>query len=311
MGLLVRTHANSFLIPLLLKKIPDLGDGDDSGYDGITPYGYGGILLISNNPVAADSAALLVSELRNWCLASQVVSCLIRLHPLLNEAAWFGGSKNMDRFGLHYHGPTVGISMSQWEEANLRISGMRADRKSNLNRARKFLDVVWTNDIIEVESFRAVYDDTMRRLGAEQRYFFPAEYYRRLVANLGDKVLFGFARYEGKIAGAAIFLLDELYAHYHLSGTTDVGRSYKAATLLINDAVGIGRRRGCKLLHLGGGTEGEDELFMFKASFGGSRFSYSFATLVADVRRYEQLTALRFNTTSPVLEREFFPAYRA
>ena len=98
-GLLVRTHTNSFLIPILLKKIPDLGDADDSGYDGITPYGYGGILPISNNLVTADSAALLVNELRNWCLASQVVSCLIRLHPLLNETAWFGGSKNVDRFG--------------------------------------------------------------------------------------------------------------------------------------------------------------------------------------------------------------------
>ena len=46
-------------------------------------------------------------------------------------------------------------------------------------------------------------------------------------------------------------------------------------------------RRGCSLLHLGGGVQPGDSLWDFKRSFGGKVFSYSYATLIADHDQYE------------------------
>jgi len=58
-------------------------------------------------------------------------------------------------------------------------------------------------------------------------------------------------------------MTDNVMAHYHLSATNDLGRTNKAATLIINAAAGRARSQGCDRLHLGGGVRGEDKLFAF------------------------------------------------
>ncbi len=296
-GRAVAVRTDGALFPLLLRPLPF----DEDGLDAVTPYGYGGLL-----PLDADADLRTdMRQLRDWCVANGVVSCLLRLHPLLGG---FGHLSDLDAVEIREHGPTTAVRLSRVEDG--RLAGMSKGRKGDLRVAQRELGIFWDASEGALEQFRAVYDETMARIGASDYYVFPAEYYRALADGLGDRLGVALARRGDEVVGGSLFLAGSRFSHYHLSGTTDAGRELKAGTLLVHDGAVWAADRGCELLHLGGGTSGADTLFAFKRSFGGADSTYSFATLVADGERYEALVARRGREPEP-LRPDFFPAYRA
>ena len=298
-GRLVSVRTNGALFPVLLRELPF----GEEGWDAVTPYGYGGHL-----PLVAEADPVTdLHQLRDWCVSNGVVTALLRLHPLLGGLADLSGTDGIE---VRHHGPTTAIDLSRIEDG--RLGGMSKGRKADLSVARRELVVSWESDHEALGRFRAVYDETMTRLGAAGHYLFPAEYYRALAGGLGDRLGVAAALRDEEVVGGALFLADPVgrFAHYHLSGTTDAGRELKAGTLLVHDGALWAAERGAELLHLGGGTSGADSLYAFKRSFGGDEFGYSFATLVADEQRYDALVARRAEEPEP-LRPDFFPAYRA
>ena len=301
-GRLVAVRTDGALFPLLLRELPF---GQD-GFDAVSPYGYGGLLPLARATcVLGSDPEEELRQLRHWCVTNGVVSVLIRLHPLLGDVPH---TIAMDAVSIREHGPTTAVDLERVVEGHL--AGMSKGRKADLSVARRSLEVSWQSGEAALERFRAVYDETMRRLGAGEHYLFPRAYYRALAEGLGDRLGVALAVHGDEVVGGALFLADRRYAHYHLSGTTDAGRDLKAGTLLVHEGAVWAAERGCELLHLGGGTAGADSLYAFKRSFGGRELTYSFATLVADPTRYEALVARR--AAEPERPRpDFFPAYRA
>jgi serine/alanine adding enzyme len=300
-GRLVAVETAGALFPLLLRPLPF----GESGVDAATPYGYGGVLLTGSDPVKTTD----VRQLRDWCATNGVVSCLLRLHPLL------GGSEQLSQTDeaeveIREYGPTTAVDPGRIDQATARLRGMSKGRKADLTIARRELELSWATGEEALERFRAIYDGTMRRLGADEFYLFPAAYYRALADGLGERLGVALALRGDEPVGGALFLADRRFAHYHLSGTTDAGRELKAGTLLVHVGAEWARERGCELLHLGGGNSGSHPLYAFKKSFGGETFTYSFATLVADRERYDALVARRSEGAEPPRP-GFFPAYRA
>jgi len=298
-GRAVAVRTETALLPLLLRELPHREDG----FDAVTPYGYGGLL-----PLAAGGDSLAdVRQLRDWCVANDVVSCLLRLHPLLGA---FGHLSGLDGVDIRTHGPTTAVDLSRVEGG--RLAGMSKGRRADLSVARRELQISWDGTEEALERFRTVYDETMRRIGAGEHYLFPPEYYRGLAEGLGDRLGVALALRGDEVVGGSLFLADDRgpFAHYHLSGTTDAGRELKAGTLLVHAGALWAAERGAQRLHLGGGTGGADSLYAFKRSFGGDEHTYEFATLVADQPRYESLVARRAEESEPPRP-DFFPAYRA
>jgi hypothetical protein len=300
-GRAVAVVTEGAVFPLLLRPLPF----GEEGFDAATPYGYGG-LLPRDASVTGAVPASEVRQLRDWCVTAGVVSCLLRLHPVLGGPRQLSG---VDEPGLDIreHGPTTAIDLSRLR--NGRLEGMSKGRKADLTIARRELELAWDGEDA-LEQFREVYDDTMRRVGAGEFYLFPPEYYRALRDGLHDRLGVALALLDGEAVGAALFLAGPRFAHYHLSGTAEAGRELKAGTLLVHAGAEWAHARDCELLHLGGGTTGADSLFAFKKSFGGETYTYAFATLIADRDRYKALVARR--AEEPEAPRpEFFPAYRA
>jgi hypothetical protein len=218
----------------------------------------------------------------------------------------------VDEAGLEIreYGPTIAIDPRRIDDNTGRLAGMSKGRKADLTIARRELQLDWATGDDALESFRSIYDGTMRRLEADEFYLFPAAYYRALAGGLGQRLGVALARREDEPVGGALFLADRRFAHYHLSGTTDAGRELKAGTLLVHAGAEWAQERGSELLHLGGGNSSEHPLFAFKRSFGGETYMYAFATLVADQERYDALVARRSEESEP-LRPGFFPAYRA
>ena len=298
-GRVVAVATEHALFPLQLRPLPF---GED-GFDAVTPYGYGGALLTEPGRRADPR------QLRDWCVSNRVVSCLLRLHPLLGGPGQLSENDVPD-VEVREHGPTTAVDLRRIDPETGRLAGLSKGRKADLTIARRELELEWAAADEALEQFRRVYDSTMARLGAGEFYLFPSEYYRALAAGLGERLGLALARHQGEVVGGALFLADRRFAHYHLSGTTEKGRELKAGTLLVHAGAEWAAARGCELLHLGGGTSGADSLFAFKKTFGGETFTYAFATLVADAERYGALVARRSEGGAP-LRPGFFPAYRA
>jgi serine/alanine adding enzyme len=300
-GRAVAVVTDGALFPLLLRPLPF----GEAGHDAATPYGYGGVLSRREGPGPETD----LRQLRDWCATNGVVSCLLRLHPLVGGPAQLSES-DASLVEIREHGPTTAVDPGRADPDTGRLAGLSKGRKADLTIARRELELSWGSDDDALEDFRRVYDQTMERLGAGEFYLFPREYYRALADGLGDRFGVALARRGDDVVGAAIFLADRRFAHYHLSGTTDSGRELKAGTLLVHAGAEWARDHGCELLHLGGGTSGADTLFAFKKSFGGETYTYAFATLVADPERYDALVARRGEEEAPPRS-GFFPAYRA
>lgn len=318
LALVVNTSKRRFLLPLLVREIPVPSSSSAEEYDAITPYGYGGVLPLNRGKITHADVAEMLEQLRYWCIKAGVVSCMLRLHPLLRQHSEFSaGVANCLGGVVRDVGPTAAINLLAWDEGVCGPAGMKHGRRSDLIHARRHL----TARIISCESpeasemleqFRSIYEETMNRVNAKPFYFFPKIYYKSLQTVLTTDMAVAIAYYHGKPVGAALFLAKSDFGHYHLSGATAKGKQHKAQTMLVVEGAQWMRRRGCRWLHLGGGRAPADPLFHFKHSFGASTFCYSYLALIADQARYDDLVKQRRSKTELATStRDFFPAYRA
>src|ERR1700704_1680035 len=146
-GLVIAAHHVHVLVPLLLRPLSDLPFAQgESGFDAVTPYGYGGILPLSETePLAEADVHTLLDSLREWCRDESIVSCMIRMHPLLHQDRWLAQNlMNPETAVLRYRAQTLALDLAKWDSVRQRIAGMRRDRREGLNRARRCLRLSWS-----------------------------------------------------------------------------------------------------------------------------------------------------------------------
>jgi serine/alanine adding enzyme len=317
LAVIIETRSVRALFPLLLRPLNALPFApDESGFDAASPYGYGGLLLLDGvTAITAEQGLELLDALRDWCCDNQVISVHVRLHPQLIQEAWFAGTLGED-FQLQQTGPTVALDLNRWYTETASIATLDKGRRSDLNFARRHLRLTWTSEgrVLDedLQLFRELYELRMTELGASDYYHFPPEYYDALAEGLGHRLDVALAWLNDSPVGAALFMIDSVMAHYHLSATNDWGRTNKATTMIINAAAERARAQGCHRLHLGGGAHGEDKLFAFKRSFGGELCRCSYLSLICDPYRYRTLVERRVAALNlPALRSNYFPEYRA
>lgn len=292
-------HEHVLLIPLVVRAIPGT-----SQRDATSSYGYPG--PISTCPAGADHPFWreAVAAFGPTLAAEGIVSCFVRLHPLLPA--------RLDALQAHgavvEHGSTVGVDLTLPAEALWR--GIRANHRRQITSAmRNGLRVdfdAWS----DLSEFIDAYHENMRYVDADPSYFFGLEYFHALRSELGGAAHLVTATHHGDmIAGALVFECGGI-VQYHLGATRTRHRDKQPLKAVIHQVIEWAGRRDNRVLHLGGGLGGRaDSLFHFKAGF--SALSYPFHTwrVIADPESYETLTA-----QGPALAGDrdplFFPAYR-
>jgi hypothetical protein len=305
------------LMPLLVQRLSKLPFAQrEPGFDAITPYGYGGLLPLSEKERWCEfEAHELMYAIRRWCRESDVISCHIRLHPMLGQDKWLNAVRFQDgTASLRFRTLTTAVDLSKWDNAGQRITGMSATRRLKLNRARRYLRVSWSGLEIPMDEairlFRIVYEYRMTQVHASPFYYFRPEYYSALAERTNLAVVLAWLNDE--LVGGHLYLAEGPFAHYHLGGTNDLGFKFNASTLLINAGARWAREHGCRFLHLGGGNSNADSLFDFKSSFGGDVYRYYTVDMIADESRYRHLVERRMKYGSPTqVRQDFFPQYRA
>jgi len=293
LGLIISSSNRRYFLPLLLRPITS-PDGQFWS-DASTPYGYGGVFCPSlESELAFPDAVDFFQSLRAWCVTRRLVSCILRSHPLLAQDWLFAQAPDLDFVSIKRRSQTVALSLQRWDDTRQFPLGMSKGRRSDLALARRNLRVTWgvlsgqADSFEAFRVFRSLYESSMRRIDASEFFHFPWSYYERL-SSLGPDVGVGIAWHGDCAVGGAVFIAGSTNAHYHLSGSDETGRKYKASTLLVVEGAKWARQRGCSVLHLGGGMRANDSLMGFKRSFGGEHHPFGYVILIADRERYNSM----------------------
>ena len=244
------------VFPLLKREIKD-EFGRHQGFDYSSVYGYVGPIV--GGEIGAKTIVKFQDLFKNHCRENNIVSVFSRLHPTLNQ------ERIISSIGLvEENCKTINIDLTKTLEEQRRQ--YRKSNKSEINKLRKESVVFWSeNNSRDLEEFVEIYEETMNRVNAHERYFFKKEYYESLFNNDEFETKLLFVEYEGvKIAGA-LFVFCNNTIQYHLAGTRTSFMKINPMKLLLDEVRLFGKKEGYINFHLGGGISSseEDPLFRF------------------------------------------------
>jgi serine/alanine adding enzyme len=253
----------------------------DEPRDVVTPYGYGG-----------PTADGFWDAYEEWARERGVVTTFVRFHPLYGNQR--GAPIHVDELA-----PTVAWRLEPDRDL---LAGLHFKHRNKVTKAENAGATVGQHE--GLGEFVPLYEDTMRRVHADDFYFFEPAYWERL----GELPLVRFdAEIDGEVVASALCLATPPWLHYHLSGTTDAGRTTGSSTLVLLEAARWAQANGYERFHLGGGLGGkEDSLHHFKARFDPEGLvPAAIGKAIHDEDAYRRLSGGEASYDG------FFPAYRA
>lgn len=296
-----RGHVRSVFIK---RPVPFLLNGKEY-FDAITPYGYGGPLVLEST----DRQALLAAyadAYRAYCRKERIVDEFVRFHPLAENALDFG---NLYEASYNRHTIAVDLTDAEYSRNQFTPNCRNMIRKAE----KKGVKIEVDEACARIGQFIPLYYATMDKNRASDYYYFGPEYYNQLLHIEGCKVILINALLEDRLIGSAMFMLSGENMHYHLSGTDPAYYSYAANNAILAAAAAYGHAHKKRWLHLGGGVTADekDPLFKFKRNFGRMDHNlkdYYIGKAVFLPEEYAQLCEIaRERGLEPG---GFFPAYR-
>jgi len=276
------------LAPLIVRSI---ADGPER--DAISPYGYPGI---------ATSRAAEIDHTGEGSMSDA---------PLDPAAIDFSATGLTSIFLRHTLGdpPLAGASernVVQIADPDLPPKSRSSDRNQiNKNLRRGYaLRLVPGPETTAAEraGFLVAYEETMRRTGAGERYFFGGAYFDRILESPLTWLALASAP-SGDVAAASIAARSDGYLHYYLSGSADSHLRDSPMKNIVAALAELSAEQGLPL-NLGGGISPGDRLEDFKRGFANRELPWRTSEVVCDPDAYARLSAGREATG-------FFPAYRA
>lgn len=288
---------------LFLKRDIDIQTGDGKKYyDIITPYGYGGPVILETS----DKNALIASymlDFQYYTEKNNIVSEFVRFHPIVGNGLDFKTA-----YCSIYDRKTVGTNLTYDDVVATEFS---KHKRKDIRRILKNPDIHYEIDEnpATLDDFVEIYYSTMERDKADDYYFFGNDYFRNILASFPDNVITCKVYLEDILIAMGLYFRYGKYLHAHLSGTKTAYLKYSPAYILKYALALYGHENGYDVIHYGGGTSRspENSLYKFKKDFGmNTDFDFYIAKKVWNQKVYQKLC----DVTRTDVNSEFFPAYR-
>jgi len=282
------------LAPLIVREI----DGADD-LDAISPYGYPGLVERSRGGVPRSNSGEAPRDTPPTPPA---------LDP---ESIDFSATGLVTIFLRHTLGHPQLASTSARNVVQIADPALPAkSRGSDRNQINKNLRNGYELSLVpgpetaaaQRAGFLAAYEQTMRRTGAADRYFFSQAYFDRILESPRTWLALAYAP-DGSIAAASIAAGSDGYLHYYLSGSADSHLRDSPMKNVVASLVELAAELA-EPLNLGGGISRGDRLEEFKRGFANRELPWHTSELIANPAAYARLSAGRDAGS-------FFPAYRA
>ena len=316
--IVVGDRQRGFAWPYLLRTVSEVeGLAGAGGTDVTSVYGYSGPLAWGCAPGDPFLATAWSEVLSVW-REQGAVSAFTRFHPLLGNASLLSAlpwprDRADEPEPVVALGRTVSIDLSVSEEA------ARAGYSENLRRQisnfrQAGLTTTHDEDWTSIAAFVHLYRETMARNAAADYYFFDAANLGRLHAALSGHVHLLLTRMDEVVGAAGLFTECGGIVQTHLVATNAALASMSPNKVLVDDAQNWARKRGNRVLHLGGGRGArEDSLFEFKRRFSPRRHLFFTGRWILDRPAYRGLLEAHLAAArgDKPLDPGYFPAYRA
>jgi GNAT acetyltransferase-like protein len=280
------TAGDELMAPLIVRGIPAA-----DAIDAISPYGYPGIVSAADfDPAVGGSESPALDPAAVDFSATGLVSVFLR--HTLGEPSLFGAAER---------------NVVQIADPDLPPKSRAGDRnRINKNRRAGYEVEILPGpetDAARRAGFLAVYEQTMRRAGAAERYFFGAPYFDRILESPRSWLALAHAP-GGSVAAGSVTVRSDGFLHYYLSGTADAHLRASPMKNVVAALVELATEQRLPL-NLGGGLTPGDALEEFKRGFANRDQPWRVSEVVCDPEVYDRLSA------GSHAEGGFFPAYRA
>lgn len=271
-----RENENVMLMPFLRKYIHGF-------YDFETAYGYGGPIANTENREWMDKA---LAEIISCFKREKYICGFIRFHPLLGNGIYCQNAVEVipDRYTV-----TMDLSMEEEEIWKVQIS---SKNRNMIRKAEKLgLEYSAEYDFESIKEFAILYNGTMDRLGADSFYYFDERYYQEFIREISGQGFLGTVRLNGKLLGAALFMYNGPYGHYHLAGSNRAYSGYGINNFLLWSTARELKKKHVEQFHLGGGTGAskDDSLFKFKRSFSRIEKEFQIGRCIFNAKVYDEV----------------------
>jgi Acetyltransferase (GNAT) domain len=296
----IESDVGELLAPLIVREIPG-----GRGIDAISPYGYPGFVVKSS---VRDRGR---GESRR-SLPAVAPAGLPPTPPALDPAVVdFSPTGLVSLFIRHTLGePPLGAAAErnvvQIADPDLPPKSRSSDRnRINRNRREGYAVEILAGPETTGEQragFLAAYEQTMRRAGAAERYFFGTAYFDRILES--DRAWLALAHAPaGEVAAASVTVSSDGFLHYYLSGSADAHLRASPMKNVVAALVELSAEQGLPL-NLGGGLSPGDRLEEFKRGFANREQPWQTSEIVCDRKTYDRLSADHAASG-------FFPLYRS
>jgi hypothetical protein len=299
------------LFPFIVRPLKgeEWAEDDTSAVDLTNAYGYGGAFCWDVNDKAVLSERFW-EEFDAWAHERGAVSLFARL-TLAEEhrLEWPDGlvelMKNVVR---PLDRPLDDIWMDYDHKVRKNVKTARDDYG---------LDVSIDTSGETLDEFLEVYLDTMDRVGADDWYYFPREFYERMISEMPDNFAFFHVKEDGEVIASELVIVSVDNIYSFLGGTHADAFDKRPNDYLKHKIVDWGIEHDKKAFVLGGGFDGEDGIFKYKRSFApdgvvqyfvGNRVfdKDAYADLVSQRSEWEQSQGNQWEPKD-----DYFPAYRS
>lgn len=283
------------------RPVPWLIQGEQF-FDTITPYGYGGPVLIQGNPDPSfiDHFYFAWSE---YCKNNRIVSEFVRYHLFDNQEfiKAFPGE-------VRYVSDNVVCLLSSdidqlWMDSDHKV-------RKNVKKAQANGLVVSTDSTGEyLENFISIYNSTMERNDARSFYYFSKDYFQQIIETLKGHFMFFHVWKEDIIISTELVIYSEKYVYSFLGGTLNDFYLLRPNDLLKFEIIKWSKESGHKAFILGGGYGGNDGIYRYKKSFSSSADApFYVGKKIHNQVIYEEL--VKICQKKRKLDESFFPLYR-
>jgi Acetyltransferase (GNAT) domain len=290
----IESDGIELLAPLLVRKIPGTNERD-----AVSPYGYPGCVEESRgDPVRTLSRRRPVG--------------VTPAPPTLDPAGIdFSGTGLVSIFIRHTLAPSPLAGATERNVVQIADPALPPkSRPSDRRQVRRNLEAGYELELVpgaetNVEqraAFLGAYEQTMRRTGAADHYFFGEAYFDRILEADGTWLVLATAP-DGEVAAASVAVVSDGYLHYYLSGSADSHLRDSPMKNVVSHLIEHSAELGLPL-NLGGGISPGDALEEFKRGFANRDQRWLTSELVCNEQRYAELSRGRAASG-------FFPAYRA
>lgn len=272
-------------------KIPE-----DTYFDLITPYGYGGFIGKIKN------YDCLNKEYNEYCKQKKYICEFVRFE-LLND------------YYNNYDGNILTKTHNVIRSLEMPIDLMWMDFKQNVRknvkRANKNgLKIINENTGQYLKDFLDIYYSTMDRNSANNDYYFSKDFFKK-INDMKDNIMYFHVVYENKIISTELVIYGAENCYSYLGGTYKDYFDLRPNEFLKFEIIKWAKDKGLTNFILGGGYGADDGIFHYKTHFSPRGIvNFYIGKKIFDNENYEKLVKVRSVDNPLCIDSEFFPQYR-